>query len=129
MQPLAKESFMIFIHSIISFLRDPSYRNLLFTTFFILGVGTVMYHYLEGWTWLDSFYFSVITLTTIGYGDFSPQTGPGKIFTLFYILIGIGIILTFVNTVFEHYNEQRVNSKSRKRKSGIPSKPNHKGGK
>lgn len=105
---------MIFIRSIISFLRDPSYRNLLFTTIFILGIGTVMYHYLEGWTWLDSFYFSVITLTTIGYGDFSPQTSPGKIFTLFYILIGIGIILSFVNTVFEHYNEQRANSRSQK---------------
>lgn len=107
---------MIFIQSIISFLRDPSYRNLLFTTLLILGAGTVMYHYLEGWTWLDSFYFSVITLTTIGYGDFSPQTDGGKIFTLFYILIGIGIILSFVNTVFEHYNEQRSNSKAKKKK-------------
>jgi voltage-gated potassium channel Kch len=108
---------MILLESIISFLRDPNYRNLLFTTLVILGIGTVMYHFLEGWSWLDSFYFSVITLTTIGYGDFSPQTSAGKIFTLFYILIGIGIILSFVSTVFEHYKEQRSNSKTKAKKT------------
>lgn len=100
---------MIFFHTILTFLRDKDYRNLLLTTLLILGIGAVVYHYLEGWNWLDSFYFSVITLTTIGYGDFSPQTDAGKIFTLFYILIGVGIILSFINTIFAHYREVRGN--------------------
>jgi len=68
---------------------------------------------LEGWTWLDALYFSIITLTTIGYGDFSPQTDMGKIFTIFYIVIGIGIILSFVNTVYQHYNEVRTTKKGK----------------
>ncbi|KAB2808738.1 two pore domain potassium channel family protein [Phaeocystidibacter luteus] len=103
----------MFFKTIISFLRDAEYRGLLMTTLVILGTGTVVYHYVEGWRWLDSLYFSVITLTTIGYGDFSPQTDFGKIFTLFYILLGIGIILTFVNTVFHHFNSVKKNPEKR----------------
>lgn len=78
------------------------------TTAIILAFGSIMFHYLEGWTWIDSIYFSVITLTTVGYGDFSPQTEIGKIFTIFYIFIGIGIILSFINTVYNHYNTVRI---------------------
>ena len=38
---------------------------------------------------LDSFYFSVVTLATVGYGDFTPQTDAGKLFTAVYVLVGI----------------------------------------
>jgi voltage-gated potassium channel Kch len=100
---------MIFFRTIFSFIQDKQYRDLLFTTIVILGIGSVCYHYLEGWNWLDSIYFSIITLTTIGYGDFSPQTDGGKLFTIFYILIGIGIILSFVNTIYNHYNAIKKN--------------------
>lgn len=105
---------MIIFKTIISFLRDTAYRDLLLTTFVILGAGTVFYHYVEEWRWLDSLYFSVITLTTIGYGDFSPQTDAGKIFTLLYILVGVGIILSFINTVFIHYSETREKRRGQK---------------
>lgn len=102
---------MYFITTLISFLKDKEYRSLLITTLFILGFGSFVYRHLEGWTWIDSIYFSIITLTTIGYGDFSPQTNAGKIFTIFYIIIGIGIILTFVNTVYDHYDAIKTKSK------------------
>ncbi len=103
---------MILFKTIISFLRDKEYRDLMFTTIIILGIGTVMYHLLEGWTWLDSFYFSVITLTTIGYGDFSPQTEGGKLFTVLYILVVLGMILAFINTVYNHYAEVKHKHKN-----------------
>lgn len=80
----------------------------------ILIIGTIFYHELEGWSWIDSLYFSVITLTTIGFGDFAPQTTGGKIFTMIYIVVGLGMILGFINAVYEHYrnrNEARIDRK------------------
>lgn len=104
---------MILIKTIIAFIKDKEYRSLLMTTLVVLAFGSTVYHYLENWSWIDSIYFSVITLTTIGYGDFSPQTDEGKLFTIFYILIGIGIILSFVNTVYEHYHTFRKQEKDK----------------
>lgn len=106
---------MIFFKSIISFLKDEEYRSLLIISIAILAIGTVAYHFIEGWTWIDSLYFSVITLTTIGYGDFSPQTDVGKLFTIFYILLGLGMILSFIQTVWSHYDKERKTEKDRKK--------------
>ncbi|MEC7658859.1 MAG: potassium channel family protein [Bacteroidota bacterium] len=97
---------MFIFTGIISFLKDKSYRNLLFTTNFFIVLGTIVYHYIEGWSWLDKLYFSVITLATIGYGDFLPQTDLGKIFTLLYIVIGVALILGFFNSLTLHFNNK-----------------------
>lgn len=81
-------------------IKDESgFNALLLLTIITLLTGTIFYHYVEGWKWIDSLYFSMITLTTIGYGDFVPTTDISKIFTMFYIVVGIGIILGFVNIV------------------------------
>ncbi|MGB1449756.1 MAG: potassium channel family protein [Flavobacteriaceae bacterium] len=102
---------MYLIRIISSFLRDREYRQLLGFTQIILSIGTVSYHYIEGWSWIDSLYFSIITLTTIGYGDFSPQTTLGKLFTIAYIIVGVGMILGFINAVFHHYKSEREKTK------------------
>ena len=64
-------------------------------------LGSLVYHYFEGWDWLDAFYFCVVTLATVGYGDFTPTTPFTKIFTIFYIINGIGILLFFVDKVMD----------------------------
>jgi hypothetical protein len=67
----------------------------------VLCFGAVFFHIVEHWKWLDSFYFCTITLTTIGYGDFVPTTDAGKLFDMFYVLVGIGIIATFANLLIK----------------------------
>lgn len=68
----------------------------------VVGTGTVFYHIVENLKWLDSVYFSVITLTTIGYGDIVPHTDAGKIFTIFYVLVGIGLLAGVANYLLQH---------------------------
>jgi len=63
--------------------------------------GMLIYHYLEGWDWIDALYFCVVTLATVGYGDFTPTTPIGKLFTILYIINGIGILLFFVDKVVD----------------------------
>jgi voltage-gated potassium channel Kch len=84
-------------------MRDPEFRTLAISVLFVLLCGTFFYHGVEGWSWLDSFYFSVITLTTIGYGDLSPSTPGSKIFTIFFIFIGLGVFSAFIILVADRY--------------------------
>jgi len=65
----------------------------------MIGIGAALFHWLEGWGWLDSVYFVVITLTTIGYGDFSPTRPVTKIITIFYGLNGIILILLLFDII------------------------------
>jgi voltage-gated potassium channel len=58
-------------------------------------IGTIFYHYVEGWGWIDSYYFSVVTLATVGFGDLSPKTNVGKIFTTIYIFWGVGMLAAY----------------------------------
>jgi voltage-gated potassium channel len=58
----------------------------------LLVGGSVGFHLLEGWDWLDSLYTTVVTLFTVGYGDFTPETTAGKIFAMGLILGGLGVI-------------------------------------
>jgi len=65
----------------------------------IIVIGALLYHWLEGWGWLDSFYFVVITLTTIGYGDFSPTTPLTKLITIFYGVNGVIVLLMLFDVI------------------------------
>jgi len=70
--------------------------------FIFLFGGILAYSHIEGWRYLDSAYFTVATVTTIGYGDFVPKTDMGKIFTIFFSFLGIGMAFYFV-TLFGKY--------------------------
>lgn len=65
---------------------------------FLLIVGMLFYSNVEKWSYLDALYFSFITLATVGYGDFYPTLPISKIFTMFYIFIGVGLELYIITT-------------------------------
>ena len=78
--------------------KQPESRALLILSTSIVVLGAAFYHGVEGWSWLDSFYFCIVTLGTVGYGDITPVTAWGKIFTMFYIIVGLSIIGAFFAT-------------------------------
>ncbi len=74
-------------------LREPAVQGVLVLALTLIIIATVFYWVVEGWSLLDSTFFSVVTIATVGYGDIVPQTVLGKIFTMFYIFAGIGIFV------------------------------------
>ena len=65
--------------------------TLIATVAALIGSGTVYFRLVEGWTWLDAYFFTVVTLSTVGYGNLVPATAAGKIGTTVFILLGLGI--------------------------------------
>ncbi|MBI4185695.1 two pore domain potassium channel family protein [Candidatus Berkelbacteria bacterium] len=57
----------------------------------LLLAGTVLFHQIEGWRWVDSFYFTGVSLLTIGYGDLTPTHDLSKILV---VVLGFGAIST-----------------------------------
>merc|ERR1711991_995147 len=54
----------------------------------LMGVGTAAYAALENWTPFDAWFFSVISLSTVGFGDLHPTTSSSRLFSVFYLLLG-----------------------------------------
>ncbi|MDP2717969.1 MAG: potassium channel family protein, partial [Candidatus Micrarchaeota archaeon] len=61
--------------------------------FLTMGLGAAFYHVVEGWSWVDALYFSAATLTTVGYGDFTPSHDASKLFSIPFMLFGVAIML------------------------------------
>lgn len=64
----------------------------------ILAIGVFSYHYLEGWNYTDSLYFSVSTMSTVGYGDFHPTSQLSKLFSVAFMLVGIPVFLATIGS-------------------------------
>lgn len=81
--------------------RNPNVKALLVLAGGIVTFSALVYMMLEGWDLLDAVYFCVVSMATVGYGDLAPVTALGKIFTIFYLLIGIGIFVLTVTAIAE----------------------------
>lgn len=80
---------------------------ILFTVFI---VGTIGFHSIEKWSFIDSFYVTITTLSTVGYGDFTPRTAEGKFFTVFIIIFGVGTMFYSLVLMAETFIEARLRS-------------------
>jgi len=74
---------------------DLEFRGLCIVLGSWLALGTVIYSFYEEWGVIDSLYFCVMTLTTIGYGDFTPTSQAMRLYTVFYAVLGIGFFVAF----------------------------------
>ena len=88
--------------------RDPETKALPVVAGALVVTGTLFYWRFEEWTVVEALYFSVVTLTTVGYGDLSPTTDATRIFTIVYILTGFGVLVALLTSVAEQYIEQKA---------------------
>jgi len=87
------------IRAIRTLWTDSQFKSLAKLTAIAIGSGVVFYSLVEHLSPVDALYFSVTTLTTVGYGDYSPETTLGKLFTVVYVLVGVGLLLAFLSRV------------------------------
>ena len=79
-------------------------------------VGTVGFAILEDWSLFEAFYMTVVTLGTVGYGDFTPKTTGGRLFTIGLIIVGIGTFTYILTTFTTFWIEFRVFEKLERRR-------------
>jgi voltage-gated potassium channel len=87
--------------------RDPETKALPFVAAALVLTGTIFYWRFEDWTIIEALYFSVVTLTTVGYGDLHPTSAGTEIFTIFYILTGIGVFVALLASIAQQYIAQK----------------------
>ncbi len=80
----------------------------------ILTTGATYFHFEQNLSWVDSFYFCTVTLTTVGYGDITPESNEAKIFIMIYILSGIGVIASFANLIIKNSALRREYKRARR---------------
>ena len=74
----------------------------------LVVAATVVYRLLEDWSWVDSVYFSVVAVTTVGFGDLAPSSDGSKLFTVFYVLAGVAVIAAYLDAVMRRVGRRRL---------------------
>ena len=80
---------------------------LLVATIFV--VGTIGYHFIEGAAWWDSFFMTVITVTTVGFEEEVPLSRGGEVFTSILLLAGLGVMLFVLTEISRSVLEGELN--------------------
>jgi len=94
--------FIVLYQALRNIWNDRASRGILISAALLLVGGTIIFMIIEGYSLVDSFYFCFITLSTIGYGDFSPSTDLGKLVTVAYGIVGLGIIAALISAIASH---------------------------
>lgn len=81
--------------------------------------GTLWYKFMEGWSWEEAAYMTVITLTTVGFGETNPLSRQGRLFTIALILLGvvtIGYMINrFTEAVIQGYFQEGIRLRQQRR--------------
>ena len=88
--------------------NNPNLRFALAIVMSLHVIATVYFHLVEGWSLFDSFYFSVITMSTVGYGNIVPATVLGKIGVIVLIFSGVGALAILVQIITTDAIESRT---------------------
>jgi voltage-gated potassium channel len=98
--------------------RDAEFRALLTAVLSLLTAGVIFYMVQEGWSFVDALYFCVTTLTTVGFGDPAPSSDLSTLFTIVYVIVGIGLIASFIAAIAERSREIVTEKQKREGRGG-----------
>ena len=82
----------------------------------VIVAGSLGYMAIEGWGILDSFYMTIITIASVGYMEVNPLSPNGRVFTIFLIIFGMGVLLFGISTFTAFLVEGELSEILRRRK-------------
>lgn len=72
----------------------------------LLAVGVVAFDFLEGWGLLNSFVYTSVTCTTVGYGHYTPDSLPSRLFAVFFLLLAVPMTGSIVGYIASVYSDE-----------------------
>ena len=97
------------------------FKYMVGATLICILIGGVSIHYAECMSFADGFWWSFVTATTVGYGDISPSTIPGRIIATVLMIVGIGLIGSLTSTItalfFQKHDQKAETSRDKLIKS------------
>jgi hypothetical protein len=73
----------------------------------LIIIGTWMFQSVMDISWSESFYFTIVTLTTVGFGDITPETDYQRVVVALFVLIGVTIFVTAISIIGVNVIEKR----------------------
>ncbi len=105
--------------------HDQQYRRLVFPVVLLvilIALGSIGYMAVDGWSLGDALYMTIITMSTVGYKEVHPLSGPGRVLTSFLILSGVGVLFFTVTNIMgwivetqmsERHSRERIRDRIR----------------
>lgn len=84
--------------------------------FVAIMLGATGFYFIEGFSLLDSVYLATETVTTVGYGDIAPKTTSGRVFAIFFMLVGGGVVLYALTSLVQSIVQSEVISMLNRRR-------------
>lgn len=81
------------------FLHTNGFVYMLYASVALIVISSLLISYVEGKPFTDALWWSIVTCTTVGYGDISPETGIGRIIAVILMIFGIGLISMLTGTI------------------------------
>ena len=91
--------------------HEPEGRGLILGFIGIITAGTIFYATFEDWSLVSALYFTVVMLTTVGFGDLHPTTDFTRMITVVFIVVGVAFILGFLNFIMSRTMQRRAEEK------------------
>jgi voltage-gated potassium channel len=82
--------------------------HLLLAIALAIGLGTLGFHLIEGWSLVNSLYVAAQTVTTVGYGDLVPMTKGGRAFATLFMIVGVGTVFYALTSIVQSIVEFEV---------------------
>ena len=94
--------------SVLVFIKRENIDRIVVTLAILMGVTCVVMSRVESISLMDSFWWNIVTLTTVGYGDISPTTAIGRIIAVINMFVGIGLIAALSATLASLLVERKM---------------------